>query len=213
MIMDTKQIIILLVLTAIVVILFVVAKKMFSGASSKTPKATTVVTTPVVAPAPVPVRATVTATSTTKNSGGFKNLWGFLRGAVSLLFLIAVIAVIVGGLFYGGLWLKTSIDNTLSNSGNTKEIRIVEVVPGKATTIPISPGLYRFECYPPEMTVIEFLNGSGDPLPIRTSRGVVYYLVEGPGTENNINIEQGLLKFVRFQAAENVNRSYSFEFN
>lgn len=61
------------------------------------------------------------------------------------------------------------------------------------------------------MTVVEYLNSNGDPLPVYKNDQVEYSLITGPGVDDNVGATRGEFCFIRFSSAGS-SSEYSFMF-
>jgi hypothetical protein len=99
----------------------------------------------------------------------------------------------------------------LSEGGNTDKTVIVEVVPGRPTTIPIDQSITYLEYHPSEMTYVEYLDARQRPINLQSGGQPTYSVLTGPGIENHIEVEFVPVRFVRFSAL-NPGPTYSFPF-
>ena len=149
----------------------------------------------------------------TTTSVAWKKVFGFAKSLLSFTIVTALICVILGGLFYSGLWLKTKIDNSIPSSSNSESgCKIVEIHPGLSTIIPVSATAHSNEYAPPEMTRVEFLDEHRNPIPVQINGQVQYSWITGPGVDNQMAYDFRAVNYIRFSAESDSGCSYSFRY-
>jgi hypothetical protein len=163
-------------------------------------------------PAPTPTRATtvVTPCPTRQGSGWFGGIGGFMWGLVKVVLSIAIILVILGGLYFGGLWAKNKIDSWAGqNDYGVKELVVIR--PGLYTTVDTADStLGKF--MPPVATLVEYLDQSGNPIPVECNGVLAYSIVSQPGIDFPVIAPEGL-RFLRLSSANPDSGEYSFVIN
>jgi len=167
---------------------------------------TTTVAVPVATPV-VTIRPTTTCTSTSSTTSSPSNFGSSLWGLVKVVGAVAVLIVILAGLFWTIMWAKNSV-NSYGSGSDTNAGELVTVSPGSYTTIQIN-GCNRLDFAPPEMTVVEYLDANGESLPVYKDGQVQYSLITGPGVDDEIGATRNEMRFLRFSSAGS-NSEYSF---
>ncbi|MEI7513415.1 MAG: hypothetical protein WCJ74_02215 [bacterium] len=167
-------------------------------------------TTPATAPAPTPAPARVTTVVTpcpTQGSDWLGGIGRFMWGLVKVVFSIAIVLAILGGLYFGGLWAKNGIDRWARQSDCGKK-ELVIIRPGLHTTIDIN-GFTKWSLMPPVSTLVEYLDQWGNPIPVECNGVLAYSIVSQPGI--NYPVRSGSdLRFLRMSSADPASVEYSF---
>jgi hypothetical protein len=211
-----RDIIIITILAIVALALIFAVLKIFgkpavivAGGTATAPALTpATVVTPVTAPPPARVTTVVTPCPTRQGSdwlGGFvKFMWGLLQ----VVFVIAIITVLLVGLWLGGLWAKNWIDNWVRQDDcGTQELVVVR--PGIYTTKNLN-GFYKWEFMPPVSTLVEYFDQSGRPIPVECNGVLAYSIVSQPGINHEVSASNEL-QFLRMSSADpSYHGEYSF---
>ena len=147
-------------------------------------------------------------TSSNHVSSWFGGIVGFVGAIVKIVAFIALILAILGGLYYGGIWTKKSIDSWVRQDNSSSNQELVVVRPGLYTIIDVNK-LIDGKYTPPVPTSVEYLDQYGQPIPVECNGLMVYRIISRPNSDNNVVSDQNL-RFLRLSSADPDSGEYSF---
>jgi len=218
--MSTNQIILLSVLVVVSVLLVFMTIKVW-GKPRPTASATPVGTSPATTPTPTPVtsttpvRTTSVTSSTTRGSSWFGNSMGFVGWFLKLVIVLFVIVAILYGVVCGGMWLKGKMDGWAPQCGNnTSGIReeLVVISPGSSQTVTVG-NLGKAEFDAPFPTMVEFLDGNGQRIPVLCNNKPVWFVIVSPTLQPDLwELEDQPVGALIFSSVSRNIGEYSFVF-
>ncbi len=149
-------------------------------------------------------KSSTTSTQASDWLGGFvKFMWGLLQA----VFVIVILAVLIVGLWLGGLWAKDWIDNWVRQDDCSVK-QLVVIRPGVYTTVDIN-GFNSWSFMPPVSTLVEYLDQSGRPIPVECNGVLVNYIVSPPGVDYKVSAGSEF-RFLRMSSADPTSGEYPF---